>query len=87
MDQTKCWMHRKGKLCWEFTWDDEFKAFMHTTRKGTTYRIFMDNDQYKPVWIGRKFRDGNRDVWCTYERTIGATKIEFEDGSEFHFAQ
>lgn len=72
----KAWLHHDGKV-WEFVLDPEKSAMpIHTTRYGTVYGILTDIYCGKPFWIGRLVENS----WLTWERTLGARKIEFEDG-------
>lgn len=74
-------LHRKNnKPVWIFKWDDKFyNAFIHETKKGNIYRLFIDYESnYPDIWIGRLFLEDNGDRhWCTWENTIKADWFKF----------
>lgn len=70
---------RKGPP-WVFYWDAD--NYVHRTRYGTDYVVFIGGDDYKVVWIGREVDSG---AWVTIEGEIGAEWLEFPNGGRYVF--
>ena len=75
-------LHRGDKAPWKFDVLDGHDFPTHQTRAGNTYAILTGHDAGKPFWVARLI---NQRSWVTVEREVGATSIEFENGSRFIF--
>lgn len=78
----KAWLHRRDGYCWEFEANEGTNGLLcHRTRYGNVYAIFEGVGCGKPFWVGRLHDQS----WFTCEGVLGARKIEFENGGEYHF--
>lgn len=85
MNDEEAIVHRKKGKPLTFLWHSA-GVFVHESSRGSVYAIYCGLRFGKPFWIGRLLKDteGN-ESWCTWEAQMGATKIEFENGSVYHF--
>lgn len=77
----RAWLHRRGKPTWVFQPSQRYGELIHTTRSGTVYAILAGHKHGKPFWVAR-LCDG---AWCTVERELRATSIDFEHAGDYVF--
>jgi hypothetical protein len=80
--ENRALVHFKNGRTWEFSGDD---CLVHKTRYGTEYRLFVELEYFKPIWIGRHAEQDGRHYWFTVESMLGADYIDFGCGGRYYF--
>jgi len=55
-------------------------GYIHRTNHNV-YQLFIDNDNFPDVWVGRYVQQNNKNIWYTVDRELKAKSVQFGRGT------